>query len=359
MIPLFKPQYTQADLKGIYNVLNSRWTGMGSQVDKFEELFAEYIGTRYAVAVNSGTAALNLALYAPIKGSVITTPISFISTLESITGNGHTPIFCDVDKDTMNMDLDTLPKYCLDQADAILVVHYAGRPADMGKILYYAKKYNLTVIEDCAHSCGAEYKGFKTGNIGDIGCFSFHAVKNLSCGDGGMITTNSEAVYRSAKRRRWLGISGSTYERPGWEYEIEEPGFKCHMNDISASLGITQLCKLDEMNKRRSKLAERYTSKLQNVKTPLNDDDIYKSSWHLYQVQIENRNDLYDRMKSNGVQCGVHYKPMYDFKAYRKWKVECPVADERWKNLLSLPIYPEMTEQEQDKVIELIDRGNA
>jgi len=353
MIPLFKPYYDGREINAIAKVLASRWTGMGSVVERFEKEFADYIGVKYAVAVNSCTSALNLAVKCLVlKGNILTTPLTFISTVSAIVENNNILHYGDIDSKTMN--LDEVDCYGI---DAVIPVHYAGRPCDMDKINWIAKKRNMVVIEDAAHACGASYNGKKAGSLGDCGCFSFHAVKNLSCGDGGMITTNNKELYERLRKLRWCGIDKNTYERNGWEYEIEECGFKYHMNDITAAIGLVQLEKLDEMNAKRKRLAERYREKFQPdaaiappVKLPMYDDSTYQSSWHLYPIQIENRERLYKYLKENGVGAGVHYKPTYKFKAYKQ-DVNLPNVESVWKNLLSLPMYPEMTDKEQDKVI--------
>jgi len=359
MIPLFKPYYDGREINAIAKVLASRWTGMGSVVERFENEFADYIGVKYAVAVNSCTAALNLAVKCFGLDNVITTPLTFISTVSAITENGCKPFYADIDKNTFNIDPDEIN---IDNLDAVIVVHYSGRPCDMDKINWVARKRGLIVIEDAAHACGATYNGVKAGNLGDCGCFSFHAVKNLSCGDGGMVTTNNKELYERLRKLRWCGIDKNTYERNGWEYEINEPGFKYHMNDITAAVGLVQLEKLDSMNAKRKRLAERYRDKFQAdaaiappVKLPMFDDSTYQSSWHLYPIQVENREGLYTYLKENGIGAGVHYKPTYKFEAYKQ-KVNLPNVESVWKNLLSLPMYPEMTDEEQDRVIDAVFR---
>jgi len=359
MIPLFKPFYDYRDAAAIANVLTTRWTGLGPTVEQFEKWFACYVGTKYAVAVNSGTSALNLAVKCYNKKNIITTPLTFVSTVSSIEENGCIIKYADIDPNTLNINPDEID---CNGIDAVIPVHYSGRPCDMDKIMWIAKKRNLVVIEDAAHACGATYNGKKVGSFGDLGCFSFHAVKNLSCGDGGMITTNNKTLYERLKRLRWCGISKSTYERMriGWEYEIIERGYKYHMNDITAALGLTQLEKLDWMNEKRRRLAQRYMKAFRPhhaiaplVGLPAYDDSTYKSSWHLFPIQVNDRDGLYSHLLENDIVSGVHYKPVYLFEAYKS-NQRCRNVDRIWPKLLSLPMYPEMTNEEQDKVINTV-----
>ena len=362
MIPLFKPGYDDTEILAMSEVLQSRWTGMGSVVERFETLFADYIGVKYAVAVNSCTSALNLAVkcLVPRWSNVATTPISFVSTASAIVENSCKPIFCEVDHHTLNLDIDKIS----DNVMGVIPVHYGGRICDMDKLMWLARKKNIAVIEDAAHACGSTQDGKKAGSFGDCGCFSFHAVKNLSCGDGGMITTDDKALYERLRKLRWCGIDKSTFDRDrvGWEYEIEEIGFKYHMNDITAAMGIVQLEKLDSLNQKRKAIADRYSDGFSLghhaiapiVKAPIPDSAYSQSSWHIYQIQTKNRDALYQQLKENGITAGVHYKPIYKFKAYKQYKQNLPVTETVWPQLLSLPMYPEMTVSEQDMVIGLV-----
>jgi perosamine synthetase len=370
MIPIFKPSYNDREAIAVAGVLASGWSGMGPRVEEFEAKFAEYIGTKYAVALNSGTAALHLAVkcLVPPGLTIITTPITFVSTAHAILYNDCKPVFVDVEPDTLNIDPTSISEELLEEAMAIIVVHYAGHACDMDRINTLAEAYDLTVIEDAAHGCGGKFKDRMLGNVGDVGCFSFHAVKNLSCGDGGMITTNNEGLAEYVRRMRWVGIDKSTWGRSekagqyAWDYNVSSLGFKCHMNDITAAIGLVQLEKLDEANSLRSRLAQRYTDAFYSghaavadvVETPTV-KPYATSAWHAYVIKTQLRAELHSFLAERGISSGVHYKPLnlHSFY-YLGHGREAPESFDLWRRLLTLPLYPDMTDQEQDRVIEAV-----
>lgn len=220
-IPVFKPSFGREELDALKEPFKTGWIGLGPKTKEFEEKFAQYIGTAYASAMNSCTAALHLGLEAlGIKGKeVITTPMTFVSTNHAILYNGGIPVFCDIEEDTLNIDAGKIEELVTKNTAAITVLHYGGHACNMDKVLTIAKKYNLKVIEDCAHACGGKYKGRKLGSLGNIGCFSFHAVKNMATGEGGMVTTDDPAVQARLKKMRWVGISTDTFSQSGQRYK--------------------------------------------------------------------------------------------------------------------------------------------
>jgi perosamine synthetase len=364
MIPVFKPSYGKEEFEAVKKVMKSGWVGLGPKTQEFEEEFAKYIGTKYAIALNSCTAALHLAMMVmDIKrGDVLTTPITFVSTNHAILYNAARPVFCDVEPDTLNINVKEIEKNLTKDTKAIITVHYGGHPCDMDPIMKLAKARNIKIIEDAAHACGAEYKGRKVGTLGDIACFSFHAVKNLATGEGGMITTNDRDIYESLKKLRWLGISKGTWEREeaeshnkkySWYYDVEEVGFKYHLNDIPSAIGIVQLKKLDRMNNKRRDLSFRYNRLLKNIgdiETPAL-KKYAKSSHHNYVIKTGKRDGLNEYLQEKGISTGVHYIPNHRYKMYKKFKADCPVADEVWKKLLTLPLYPNLNLRQQDKIV--------
>lgn len=368
MIPIFRPSISNEEIEAVANVLKSGWIGLGPRTEEFERSFAKYVGSKYAVGVNSGTAALHLAIntLGINSGEVITTPITFISTAHAIIYNNAKPVFADVQEDTLNIDPHDIKKKITNKTKGILPVHYGGHPCDMDEILEIASKNKLYVIEDAAHACGAEYKGKKAGGLGDLGCFSFHAVKNLATGDGGMITTNDKNKYEKLLKLRWLGINKGTYWRAlkgySWRYDVKYVGFKTHMNDIIASIGLVQLKKLDRMNARRRKIVKRYNEEFKDldwIETPV-ERKYVKSSLHNYVVKVRrgNRNKLIDYLAKKGISAGVHYMPLYLNSVYKKLKIKgnCPVADKVWKKLVTLPLYPDLTDLEIEKIISAIKK---
>jgi perosamine synthetase len=315
--------------------------------------------------VNSCTAALHLAMkLMDVEGKeVITTPMTFVSTNHSILYNGGTPVFCDIEKDTLNIDASKIEKLITPKTAAIIVVHYGGHACDMDKVLEIGRKHGLKVVEDCAHACGGEYKGKKLGSIGDIACFSFHAVKNLATGEGGMVTTDDQEHAARLKKLRWVGISSDTFSREekdtkkySWYYEVEDLGFKYHMHDITAALGLVQLGKLDRMNNRRAEIVKQYNAGLKElswIETPLI-KDYTKPSFHNYVIKTVHRDQLNDYLKSKEISTGMHYVPNHHFKMYKKYKANVPVCDEVWKKLLTLPLFPDLTGEQVDMIIKEI-----
>lgn len=366
MIPIFKPWMGKEEIEAVAQVLESGWIGLGPRTKEFEERFAQYIGTKFAIGVNSGTAALRLAInvLGINSGEIITTPITFVSTAHVILYNNATPVFADVQEDTLNIDPNDIEKKITPLTRAIIPVHYGGHPCDMDEILKIASEHNLYVIEDAAHACGAEYKGKKAGSLSDFGCFSFHAVKNLATGDGGMITTDNEVAYQKLRMLRWVGINADTAQRSqsgySWYYEVEHLGFKEHMNDIIAAIGLAQLKKLDKGNAKRRQIVSRYNQALKDldwIQTPT-ERDYVRSSLHNYAIKVTrgDRNKLISYLAEKGISAGVHYMPLYLHPFYKVKGISghCSTADEVWQKVVLLPLYPDMTDEDIDKIIEAV-----
>jgi perosamine synthetase len=352
------------EIKEVGEVIKSGWIGLGPKTAEFEKKFADFIGTKYAVGVNSCTAALHLAIMGLgiNSGEVITTPMTFVSTSHAILYNNAIPVFADIERDTLNINVTEIEKKITDRTKAILLVHYGGHPCEMDEILDLAERHNLYVIEDCAHACGAKYKGVQAGSMGDAGCFSFHAVKNLATGDGGMITTDNKDLYDRLQKLRWVGITKDTYQRSkreySWYYEVEELGYKYHMNDITAAIGLVQLNKLEIMNQRRREIAQTYNKqlgKLYWIELPI-ERNYVKSAFHNYVVKMEDRDAFMNHMTVKGISTGVHYMPVHLHPLYKKLGIRAnvPVAEEVWKKLVTLPLYPDMMDSDVDFVVNSI-----
>ena len=267
MINLFKPCMGEEELESLRSIFESGWIGLGPETEQFEKQFAEYIGCRYAVGLNSATAALDLSLKLlniNHGDEVIAPTITFVSTAHVVKYNLAEPIFADVDEDLL-IDLEDVARKITKRTKAIIPVHYAGRPVDMDRLKEIAG--DIPIIEDAAHAAGSVYKGDRCGGLGTMGAFSFHAVKNLAMGDGGAITTDDKEIYERAKKLRWLGIDKSTWDRNNenrsywWEYSVSEIGLKCHMNDISATIGLCNLKNLDKRVRRTGCHAEIFNKK--------------------------------------------------------------------------------------------------
>lgn len=361
MIPLFKPSCTEEEVKEVSRVLRSGWWGMGPEVEAFEEEFAAYVGVDYAVAVNSCTSALELAARACgiTNGIVVVPALTFISTAQAMQHAGNMVIFADVLEDDLCIDWGDVERKLAsivkspvgrDIPQAVIPVWFGGAGGAPG----YGEWPEVPIIEDCAHAAGSS----GAGTIGWAACWSFHAVKNLATGDGGMVTTNDPEVYEKLKRLRWCGISKSTWERDqkkyGWDYDIPADGEKMHMNDITAALGRVQLGRLDSMNARRRRIARTYSDAFAGMhenwlRVPFLSSI---SSQHLYVVRVaaENRNRFIDHMLDNGVSAGVHYKPLTHYPHLFPGTHQVPVTERVWNTLVTLPLFPDMTDQEIEQV---------
>lgn len=377
MIQVFRPSMGEEEVQAVREVLESGWIGLGPKTAEFERKFASYVGAKYAVGLNSATAALHLALigFGIGKGDkVLVPPITFVSTIHVILYNGATPVFVDVYSDTLCIDVEDMKRKITEKTKAVIPVHYGGHPCEIDEILEIADQQGLIVVEDAAHACGSEYKGRKIGSIGDATCFSFHAVKNLATGDGGMITTDNKEVYELLKRLRWVGIDKSTWKRTeaiekamkserkeygkyGWYYEVNELGYKYHMNDIAAAIGLVQLEKLEKTNQRRREIVESYNQAFEDIEwieTPVERKYI-KSAHHNYVIKTPYRDELNLYLRDKDIATGVHYMPIHLHPYYKgKYNANVPVAERIWKQLLTLPLYPDLRDVDVQRVIDVI-----
>ena len=363
MIPLFRPCMGQAELEAVKDVLFSQWIGLGPKTAEFEQKFSEYIDVPYTVGLNSCTSALDMALkLLGIKNGdeVIIPTMTFVSTAHAVAYNLAYPIFADVNTESRNIDLEDVARKITCRTRAVIPVHYSGRPVDLDKLKEVVG--DIPIIEDAAHACGSLYKGKHIGSHGNIACFSFHAVKNLAMGDGGALTTDNKEYYERAKRMRWLGIDRGTWDRTAvdksywWEYLVDEIGLKCHMNDISAAIGLAQLKKLDEMNSQRRRIKNLYNEGLKDIEQitlPLDDDDLYQSSWHIYSISCISRDKLSVYLQEKGISTGVHYKPIHLYKCYGNTPT-LPNAETLFNYILSLPMYPTLATNEVEYIIDCI-----
>jgi perosamine synthetase len=353
----------QEEIDAVAEVIRSGWIGLGPRTAEFERLFAGFCDVKYAVGVNSATAALDLAmrLLRISEGDEVIVPtMTFVSTAHVVKYNLARPVFADVDPVTMNIDLDDVKRKITGRTRAIIPVHYGGRPVDMDRLREIAG--NIPIVADCAHAAGARYKGRPVGGLADIGCFSFHAVKNLAMGDGGALALNASAWYERAKRLRWLGIDKGTWDRTEldrsywWQYQVDEMGLKCHMNDIAAAIGLVQLKKLPRLNHRRKEITAMYFEGLSNtaqVELPPSDDEIYQSSWHIFHIKCEDRDDLSAFLKRNSVSTGVHYTPIHTYRCYND-RTHLKNAEALQSRILTLPLYPDLTDSEVEYVVSKI-----
>lgn len=355
VIQLFKPNITEQAIDEVAKVLRSGWIGLGPKTQKFEEAFAKYVGAKYCVALNSCTAALHLAvklLDLPEGSEVITTPITFVSTNEVLLYERLVPVFVDVEYGTLNIDVKGIKERLTNKTKAIMVVHYGGQPCDLDEIY----QLRLPVIQDAAHACGATYKGRKLGSMG-LCCWSFHAVKNLPAGDGGAVTTNNEEYYNRLLKLRWVGIDKSTYARGAggysWRYDVNEMGYKYHMNDITAAIALAQLKVLDEHNKKRKEVVGIYLNNIKNVEFPMYKRDRVSSN-HIFHIKIDHRDELMKELKENGIASGVHYYPNHWYPIFN-CNEQLLNAESAYEKLISLPSHTLLTNDDVLKVCNVIN----
>ena len=353
MIPYGRQFIDEDDIRAVVEVLRSDWLTTGPRVAEFENAVAEYVGAKYAVAVSSGTAALHLALsLIDIKNKQVILPsLSFVSTVLAVLYNGGKPVFVDVEPSTLCLNPSLIEEKLTNTSKIILPVHFGGMPCNLQEIIKICKKNNLFLIEDAAHAAGAMYKNKKIGNHGMAVCFSFHPVKNIAMPSGGAITLNgknSEKYEKILRIRRWCGISN----RKGPTYDITDMGWNYYLNEFSAAIGIEQLKKLDRMNSKRKKIAKRYSKELRlDSKMPFNKD----CSYHLFWIQITNREKFMKTMNENGIETGIHYFPIHQLKYY-KIKSKLVVTENVGKNIVSLPIYPNLNENDIEKIIKFTNK---
>lgn len=365
-IPVLQPAIGQEEIDAVAEVMRSGWLGLGPKTEQFEQEFAAFAGSRFAVALNSGTAALHLAMEMLNIGpgdEVIVPPITFISTVHAVSYVGATPVFADVEPDTMNLSVEDIERKITNRTKAIIVVHLAGHPCDMDAIHALADSRGIKVVEDAAHACGASYKGRIIGSLGELTCFSFHAVKNLTCGEGGAITCNQDWIARKLREKRWVGISKDTWMRTAtdkvyaWQYFVDKVGYKYHMNDTQAAIGLVQLRKLQQLNGRRREIAETYRRELADLSwIELPKEKPYaRSSWHLFQIKLpgeQARDRLIGHLKERDIATGVHYYPCHLHPCYIHLKAVVPVSGEIWRRILTLPIHPNLTDDDLDRIVD-------
>jgi len=355
-IKLFDPSIGKDEHKKIYSVLESKFWASGSgkgNVLKFENKFKKYVGSSDCIAVNSGTAALNLALsLIDIKNKHVILPsLSFVSTAHAIIINGGIPVFVDIEPKTMCIDPDEIKKSITTKTAAILPVHFGGFPCNLKDIQDIAKKNNLTIIEDAAHAMGATYNNKKIGSHGTAVCFSFHPVKNLAMPTGGLISINHKNHKQFRKillARRWCGITN----RRDSEYDVKELGWNYYMNEFSAVVGLAQLKKLAMLNNSRKNIAKFYDKEI-DVEHKIPFDK--RCSYHLYWICVKNRNKFRKELKNKGIETGTHYRPIHKMSFY-KISNKLLNTEKAGREIVTIPIHPNLTQSQIDYVVKIVNR---
>ena len=367
-IPYGRQSIDENDIKAVEEVLRSDYLTTGPKIEEFERKVAAYTGAKYAVAIANGTAALHAACYAAEIGEgdeVITTPITFAASSNCVLYCGGKPVFADIDEKTYNISPEDIERKITSATKAIIAVHFTGQPCEMEKIHNIARKHNLIVIEDAAHALGAQYKGKMVGSISDMTTFSFHPVKHITTGEGGMILTNNDRLYQRLKLFRTHGITRDdklmTKNDGPWYYEQLELGFNYRITDIQCALGISQMDKLPEFLNRRKNIAARYNEAFadnDNIQIPYQESGC-DNAWHLYVIRMKNgkRKEVFEKLRKAGIGVNVHYIPVYQHPYYRNHGSKdtiCSNAEEYYKECISLPLYPGLKDEEQGYVIKKV-----
>lgn len=375
-IPYGRQNITDADIDAVVNVLRSDFLTQGPHIAQFEEKFAQYVGSKYAIAVSNATAALHIcamALGVEENVNVITTPVTFAASANSVRYCGGNVYFADIDPDTYCLDINKVEELIKSKPkgffSGIIPVDLAGYAVNLEAFRKLANEHGLWIIEDACHAPGGFFtdsKGQKqlcgNGNFAEVSVFSFHPVKHIATGEGGMITTNNEELYKKLMVLRTHGITKDPdllhENHGGWYYEMQELGYNYRLTDFQAALGVSQLSRAAEGLKRRREIAAKYEAAFKgNDKIVSQSGVVEGHAYHLYVIQVENRLELYNHLRSNNIFAQVHYIPLHTMPYYKTlgWKEgDMPAAEKYYAQCLSLPMYPTLTEQEQDFVIETI-----
>lgn len=368
-IPFFKPAIDDSDVEAVSESMRSGWLTTGPNGKALESELAEYCGATYVNAVNSATAALHLALRAWDLGpgdEVIAPVYTFSATANVVVHTGATPVLVDVRDSDATIDPEAIERAITPRTKVIIPVDFAGEPCQMDAILDIARRRDLKVLTDAAHSVGSNYREKPVGSMGDATAFSFYATKNMTTGEGGALATNDQALSDRVRALTLHGITKDGWNRyaagGSWRYDIAEFGFKDNLTDLAAALGRRQLTRLDEFNERRARLVQRYFANLRDEEHLIlpGFDEANHRAWHLFMIRVKNeqspvqRDDVIDQLAARGIQTSVHFIPLHYFTAYQKlerWqKGDFPIAEHIFDGAISLPLFPDMTDEQVDEV---------
>jgi dTDP-4-amino-4,6-dideoxygalactose transaminase len=373
-LPFARPSLGDEEIAELVDTLKSGWITTGPKTEKFAAEFARYAGGRFAVPVSSATAGLHVALLALGVGpgdEVITTPMTFVATLNTIVHCGAVPVLADIDRTTLNVRVEEVEKKIGPKTRAIVPVHYVGQPADLDALLDAARPRGIPILEDAAHAVGAEYKGRRIGSFPTTSVFSFHPNKNMTTGEGGMVVTHDEAVFEKASLLKFHGMDREAWKRfsksGSPRYDVAVPGFKYNMMDIQAALGLHQLRRLEGFLVERARLAARYDEAFAGLAGLLLPGRVpypVRHAWHLYAPLVDidrltiGRDELMAELKALNVGTGLHYTAAHEFSYYRErfgWRPEdFPEAHFVSERIVSLPLFPGLTDSDQDDAIEAV-----
>ena len=374
LLPYGRQNINEEDINEVVKTLKSDFLTTGPKVKEFEDDVCNYVGAKYAVAVSSATAALHIAcLSAGIKqgDEVIVTPMTFAASSNCILYCNATPVFADIEADTGNIDINSVEEKITYKTKAVIAVDFTGHPVDLDRLKDICKKNNLILIEDASHALGSEYKGKKIGSIADMTIFSFHPVKPITTGEGGMVTTNSKELYNRLLLFKSHGITRDRefmIENHGpWYYEQLELGFNYRLPDINCALGISQLKRLNSFIKERRYIVRKYNNLLKDIKEieiPV-EKDYSKSGYHIYIIRPNldklrvSRKEIFEALRAENIGVNVHYLPVYLHPYYKKLGYDkglCKNAEEFYNRIITLPLHPSMTEKDIDDVVNAVNK---
>lgn len=371
-LPYGKQSIDEDDLKAVVETLKSDWLTTGPKVEQFENAICDFTNSKFAIAVNSGTAALHSSLFAINikKGDEVIVPcMTFASTANSVVMQGGTPVFVDVNEGDLLINPNKIEEKINKTTKAVIAVDYAGHAADYNRLKEITKKYNLNLIADACHAIGGKFEDKNVGEIADLSTFSFHPVKHITTGEGGIITTNNKNYYDRMKFFRNHGITSDHREREkndSWFYEMIDIGYNYRISDIQCALGISQLTKLESWVNKRQKIAKIYDNLFKNVEfiDPLHVNNNISHAYHLYVVRINfsktsiNKADLFKELKKQKIGINVHYIPVHLHPYYKKnfntKDGDCPVGEQAYNEIVSLPIFPKMSEEDVGRVFKAL-----
>lgn len=364
MLPVSRPSMGQEELEEVKKVFDSGWLGLGSTVFEFENVLKEYLGAKNVIAVNTGTTALHIALDAfgvGVGDEVIVPSLTFCASIQAITALRAIPVFCEVYPNSLNIDIEDVKNRITPKTKAIMPVHYCGNVCNMDALLDIGKEREIIIVEDAAHTFGSSYKGRKIGSFGDVTCFSFDPIKNITCGEGGAVVLSDNIIAELIRTKRILGIDKDTWHRyrneRAWFYEVTTQGYRYHMSNINAAIGIVQFKKFESFIHRKKEIVQKYNDAFMNI------DGVKILSWNLketapftYIIRVLNgaREDLIEFLKKKGVGTGIHYIPNHLQPFFKPFATSLPITEQIGEEILTLPLYYEMTDEQVSTVIEAV-----
>ena len=363
-IQVSRPSIGVDELEEVRKVFETGWLGLGSTDFEFETRIRDFLGAKHVIAVNSGTTALHIALDAHGIGEgdeVIVPSLTFCASIQVVTALKAIPVFCEIEPDTLNIDIEDARKRITHKTKAIMPVHYCGNSCDMDELLKIGKENNIFIIEDAAHAFGSSYKGRKIGSFGDATCFSFDPIKNITCGEGGAVVLSNDTIAESMRRKRILGIDKDAWHRyegeRSWFYEVTTQGYRYHMSNINAAIGLAQLRKFDILSEKRKHIANGYNERLNGIKgIKLIRWDLNETVPFMYIIHVQDgkRDELMNFLNGKGIVTGVHYIANHIQPYFSKYSNPLPVTESVLEDILTLPLYPDMTDKDLAFVVDSI-----